>query len=125
MKPLENTPPGRKQPGEKKLTEGKETEEFFQPPEKYRGEVEDCTNLFPLAYMSLNNEGLITAANQALLDLLGCQREEAIGHWFGFFITPQKVPLFREHFPRFLTVGEVHRDFEVVRKDGKNHRHRL
>jgi PAS domain S-box-containing protein len=73
----------------------------------------------PLGYQSLDSEGRIIEVNQSWLDLLGYTREEAMGRWFGEFLTRQDVELFKERFPRFKAVGEVYGvEFEMVRKDG-------
>jgi len=73
----------------------------------------------PLGYQSLDIEGRLIEVNQAWLDLLGYSHEEVLGRSFGDFLPPQDVPLFRQRFPRFKQIGEVHGvEFDMVRKDG-------
>jgi PAS domain S-box-containing protein len=73
----------------------------------------------PLGYQSLDDHGNFIEVNQAWLDILGYQREEVIGHWFGDFLIPEMVDAFRERFPRFKADGEVHNQFQMVHKDGQ------
>lgn len=73
----------------------------------------------PLGYQSLDAEGRFLEVNQAWLDQLGYSREEVIGRWFGDFLAPEMADLFRQRFPRFKDVGEIHQlEFEMIRKDG-------
>jgi len=73
----------------------------------------------PLGYQSLDENGRFLEVNPAWLDMLGYTREEVLGSWFGDFLAPEFVPLFRERFPRFLAAGETRGvQFEMVRKDG-------
>ena len=72
----------------------------------------------PLGYQSLDAEGHFIDVNQAWLDLLGYSREEVIGRWFGDFLVPTQVELFRERFPYFKSAGRIHSEFEIKRKDG-------
>lgn len=72
----------------------------------------------PLGYQSLDYDGNFIVVNQAWLDILGYQREEVIGHWFGDFLVPEMVDAFRERFPKFKAAGEVHNQFKMVHKKG-------
>jgi len=72
----------------------------------------------PVGYQSLDGEGRFLNVNPAWLDMLGFGREEVIGRWFGDFIVPEQVPLFKERFPRFKERGESETEFTMVRKNG-------
>ena len=73
----------------------------------------------PSPYQSLNEEGRFMDVNQAWLDTMGYSREEVIGTWFGEFLAPDYVELFKKNFPIFISTGEFHStELEMVKKDG-------
>lgn len=72
----------------------------------------------PLGYQSLDEDGDLSYVNQAWLDLLGFQREEVIGRWYGDFLTPSSAKNYRQKSSRFKSKGESHDEFEMMRKDG-------
>ncbi|MCX6255436.1 MAG: PAS domain S-box protein [Bacteroidia bacterium] len=72
----------------------------------------------PLGYQSLDAEGCFIDVNQAWLDLLGYSRDEVIGRWFGDFLAPQEVDVFKQRFTCFKVTGEVHVDLEMVQRTG-------
>lgn len=73
----------------------------------------------PSPYQSLNEEGRFIDVNQVWLDTMGYSREEVIGTWFGEFLAPDYVELFKKNFPIFLSTGEFHSiELEMVKKDG-------
>ena len=73
----------------------------------------------PLPYQSLNEEGLILDVNQTWLDVLGYQKDEVQGRFFGDFLHPSWKEHFAINFPKFRAVGEVLGvQFEMRRKDG-------
>ena len=73
----------------------------------------------PLGYQSLDIDGNFLEVNQQWLDLLGYDREEVIGKWFGDFIAPAYRDSFRERFPLFQKLGHIHSEFEMIHKSGK------
>ena len=80
-------------------------------------------NLFynaPVNYHSLNSEGCIIDVNPAWLSSLGYTHEEAVGHHFSKFITPEAYALFTAQWlPELLEFGQIHDiEFEMIRKDG-------
>jgi PAS domain S-box-containing protein len=77
----------------------------------------------PIPYQSLDAEGRLIAVNEAWLQALGYLREEVIGRWFGEFLAPDQVDLFREQFAKTKERGWMW-DVEVTvaKKDG-NHIH--
>lgn len=82
--------------------------------ERYRKLFENS----PVGYQSLDIDGKFIEVNQTWLDILGYQRENVIGHWFGDFLVPEMVAAFRERFPKFKEAGEVHNQFKMLHKDG-------
>lgn len=73
----------------------------------------------PLGYQSLDAEGRFIEVNPVWCAMLGYPREQVIGKWFGDFLVPSQVDLFRQRFPRFKQLGEIHDiEFEMVRQDG-------
>ncbi len=74
----------------------------------------------PVAYQSLDAHGNFLEVNQTWLDMMGYEREEVIGYWFGDFLVRTQSDLFRERFPRFKEIGQVHNlEFDMERKDGR------
>ena len=72
----------------------------------------------PIPYQSLDAQGCLIAVNDAWLQGLGYSREEVIGHWFGEFLAPDQVELFRERFPKFKEGGRTRDvEFRMMKKD--------
>lgn len=72
----------------------------------------------PLPYQSLNETGNFIEVNQAWLDTMGYSSEEVIGKWFGEFLAPDYVEMFKKEFPIFLSTGKFHSiELEMVKKD--------
>ncbi len=73
----------------------------------------------PLPYQSLDETGCFLHVNRAWLERLGYALEEVLGRNFAEFLAPQSLDRFKENFPRFKALGEVHGvEFDMVRKDG-------
>jgi PAS domain S-box-containing protein len=73
----------------------------------------------PLGYQSLNEDGNFIEINKAWTDTLGYERKEVIGKWFGNFLAPEYVELFKEKFPVFKIKGKIHSEFEMIHKSGE------
>ncbi|MGQ8337826.1 PAS domain-containing sensor histidine kinase [Sunxiuqinia sp. A32] len=83
--------------------------------EKYKALYENA----PLAYQSLDIDGCFIDINPQWLNLLGYEREDVIGKWFGDFLHPDYIEHFKLNFPRFKKQGyikDVH--FRMKKKDG-------
>ncbi|MDR3479367.1 MAG: EAL domain-containing protein [Burkholderiaceae bacterium] len=73
----------------------------------------------PLPYQSLDIEGNILTVNEAWLQALDLTRDEAIGRFFGDFMSEASKVLVAAEFSRFKILGNVAGPvFEFVRKDG-------
>ncbi len=73
----------------------------------------------PLGYQSLDVDGCFVEINQTLCQMLGYERNEIIGGWFGDFLTSESKNTFSRNFPRFKERGEVHHvPFDMIKKDG-------
>jgi len=74
----------------------------------------------PIPYQSLDADGRFMEVNEAWLDSLGYARKDVIGRWFGDFLAPEQVELFRKRFPVFKKIGEIYdAEFLMKRKDGR------
>ena len=76
--------------------------ELYQTKEDFRVLFEDA----PLGYQSLDENGHLLIVNKAWLEMLGYETEEVIGKWFGDFISPDQVDLFKSNFPKFIANGQ-------------------
>ncbi|CCK81421.1 sigma-54-dependent Fis family transcriptional regulator [Desulfobacula toluolica] len=75
----------------------------------------------PIAYQSLDENGLILEVNSSWLEALGYLREEVIGKSFRHFLHSDWKNHFNENFPRFKAVGEVLGvELKMVKKDGSS-----
>lgn len=73
----------------------------------------------PLAYQSLNENACFNEVNQAFLDMLGYQREDVIGRWFGDLMANESGQELKETFPQFLADGHVSgAEFTMICQDG-------
>lgn len=73
----------------------------------------------PAGYQSLDANACLIDVNQAWSEALGYTRDEVLGRWFGDFIAPHQVDLFKARFARFKELGTTEgASFEIVRKDG-------
>lgn len=84
--------------------------------EKYKAIYDNA----PLAFQSLNEDGNIIEINPKWLEVLGYEKEEVIGRWFGDFLAPDYVSHFKENFPRFKKQGFIKDvQFRMERKSGE------
>lgn len=72
----------------------------------------------PVGYQSLDKNGNLIDVNETWLEMMGYQKDEVIGHWFGDFLTPEYIELFEKRFPIFKIKGTVQTEFEMIKKDG-------
>jgi len=72
----------------------------------------------PLGYQSLDIHGNFLEINQTWLDAFGYTRQDVIGKWFGSFISPKYVDLFKEHYSVLQDTGKLHCELEIVHQNG-------
>ncbi len=83
--------------------------------EKFRLLYEDA----PLGYLCLNKDDEFLEVNQAWLDMLGYNRDQVIGKWFGDFLAVGLRDHFRTWFRKLIHSRETRGlEFEMVRKNG-------
>ncbi len=85
--------------------------------------IEDSFDLAPCGYLALDADGVITAANQKFLDLVGRPAEQVVDHaTFPTFLGVGDRMYHETHFRPMLQMhGEVHEiAFDVVRADGSS-----
>ena len=71
----------------------------------------------PVGYQSLDEEGKFIDVNSTWLEILGYEREEVIGRWFGDFLAKSCLDTYQESFARFLKEGSIQSEFEMIKKD--------
>ncbi|MBN1821743.1 MAG: PAS domain S-box protein [Prolixibacteraceae bacterium] len=73
-----------------------------------------------MGYQSLDINGCFIDVNRAWLDMLGYDKDEIIGKWFGDFLHPDQKEVFRELFPLNIKSTEIIRgvEFTLKKKDG-------
>ncbi len=72
-----------------------------------------------LAYQSLDMNGNIIEVNNTWLKTLGYKKSEVIGKWFGDFLRPDYIKIFKERFERFKKEGKVEDvRFHISKKNG-------
>ncbi len=72
----------------------------------------------PLGYQSLDADGNIIDVNEQWLDTFGFSREEAVGKWFGSFLSPESKDSFQDCFAVLKEQGYAHGEFKVLHKNG-------
>ncbi len=109
---------------ERLLAVSRDITEYRQAMEALRASEERFHQLYenaPIAYQSLDPEGLLLEANQAWLKTLGYDREEVLGRWFGSFLEEDFIPHFEKNFPSFKEAGSISGvEFKMRRKDGSS-----
>ncbi len=95
----------------------KQAEEALQESEaRFRDLYEEA----PLGYQSLDAEGRIITVNKPWLTLLGYEKEEILGRWFGDFLPPDEQEKLHANFPNFKETGEIRGiEFSVRTKSGQ------
>ncbi len=94
----------------KKKEEAEESQRISE--EKFRALYENA----PIAYQSLDNDGCLIDINPMWGKTLGYTREEVIGKWFGDFMHPDSVELFKINFPAFKKRGYLEKTLFKLRK---------
>ncbi|SDW75087.1 PAS domain S-box-containing protein [Lutibacter oricola] len=94
----------------------KEKELTQESEEKYKS----MYNNSPLAFQSLDIDGNIIETNPRWLQILGYNKEDVIGKWFGSFLEESYVAAFKKNFPIFKKQGFINNvQFKMVKKNGQ------
>ncbi len=97
------------------VTERKNSEELLKESEERFKLLFDKA---PIAYQSLDENGYLTDINETWHELMGYEKEEVTGHWFGDFLTPEYVNFFKKEFPALKAGGRIQMEFEMTTKNG-------
>jgi len=99
------------------ITEQKQAEiSLLESKEKFKGLYENV----PLAYQSLDEDGTIRDVNPTWLKILGYEREEVLGKYFGNFLSSKQETSFKESFSKFKKQGSVHDvRYKIQHKNGR------
>ena len=95
---------------EKNITDGLKTSI-----EKYKSLYEQA----PIAFQSLDGNGCFVDINPAWCKVLGYDRNEVIGEWFGNFLHPDFIEHFKKNFPVLKKQGYLSGvQFQMKQKNG-------
>ncbi|MEZ4508740.1 MAG: PAS domain S-box protein [Eubacteriales bacterium] len=76
-------------------------------------------NQAPLGYQSLDENGTIIEVNHQWLSMLGYERDEVIGKWFGDFVAPGFRSSFISRFPDFNRSARFTASLACCKKTGR------
>ena len=72
----------------------------------------------PLGHQSLNIDGYIIDVNPMWLKLLGYNKNEVIGQWFGDFLKEKDKSVFEKNFVKLKSFGFSDSVYEMIKKNG-------
>jgi PAS domain S-box-containing protein len=72
----------------------------------------------PIGYQSIDGNGYLLEVNETWLEMMGYQKNEVLGHWFGEFLTPESANSFNSKCKSFQYERTFKAEFEMIRKDG-------
>jgi len=72
----------------------------------------------PVGYQSLDENWYLIDVNRTWLEMMGYQKDEVVGCWFGNFLTTEYVKAVQKQFAIFKSSGKVLSEFEMIKKDG-------
>ena len=97
------------------ITERKISEELLKESEERFKLLFDKA---PIAYQSLDENGFLTDMNETWHELMGYQKEEVTGHWFGDFLAPEYLELFKKEFAALKVRDRIDTELEMTTKNG-------
>jgi hypothetical protein len=71
----------------------------------------------PIGYQSLDERGNLIDVNEAWLSLMGYEKEEVIGRWFGSFVTPDFIGTYARQCHVTENGQQLYAELELYRKD--------
>lgn len=74
----------------------------------------------PLAYQSLDVDGMIVDINKQWLDTFGYSRDEVIGRHFTDFLTSEYIEGYLKSFQLLMELGQVCTELEITHKSGRS-----
>ena len=78
----------------------------------------DVLEQAPVGYQSLDADGRVLVVNAAWLAMLGYDREDVVGRWFGDLVADGQGTAFGDCFAAFVDAGTVDAELELRRADG-------
>lgn len=84
-----------------------EKKQLEQEREQARKNFEDFYEYAPVGYQSFNHQGIILQVNATQCDMLGRDKAEMFGQFFGDFLTPASRAVFEQH---LITLKKVDED---------------
>lgn len=74
----------------------------------------------PVAFHSLDRDGIFMDINSKWIEILGYSRKEVIGKWFGDFLHPEYLTVLRANFPVLQKKGSVSNvKYKIKKKSGE------
>jgi PAS domain S-box-containing protein len=97
------------------ITERKISEELLKESEERFKLLFDKA---PIAYQSLDENGFLNDINETWYELMGYEKEEVTGHWFGDFLNPEYLDLFKKVLTSLKISGKIDIELEMTTKNG-------
>jgi len=72
----------------------------------------------PIGYQSLDENATLIDVNETWIELMGYNKNEVIGCPFSQFLAPEYIEQVQKRFVTFKTIGKVHHELEMIKKDG-------
>ena len=104
------------------ISSGEDVTEISLANERLKISEARFRNLFekaPFVYQSLDETGHFIEVNKKWLTLLGYEKEEIIGKWFGDFLHPDYKEAFKKRFEIFKKEGSIYSEFLMQTKSGQ------
>ncbi len=97
------------------ITERKISEELLKESEERFKLLFDKA---PIAYQSLDENGFLNDINETWHELMGYNKEEVTGHWFGDFLNPEYLDLFKKELTALKIRDKIETELEMTTKQG-------
>lgn len=98
------------------VTEQKKAEDILRQQESFYRLLNEKA---PVGYQSLDVDGRMISINETWLDTMNYEREDVVGKYFGDFLHPESIDVFKENFPKFIEEGgTTGQEFTMLKQDG-------